>query len=184
MSMLGIAFLNEIVKKDHTTNLNEILNKLRKNIIESLGQEEESSMKDGMDMSIISIDTKENKIYFAGSNNPLFVVKRNMENKEFHAEIIKADPIPVSMHDNLSPFSQKELELQGVVALYLTTDGYYDQFGGEKGRKFNKKRFRALLANIASKPIEEQNKSIEQEFINWKGDFEQTDDVLVMGIQL
>ncbi|MBA7548980.1 hypothetical protein ES705_41448 [subsurface metagenome] len=185
MSMLGVAYLNEIVNKiainKHISALNadEILNQLREMVITSLhqtGSVEEP--KDGMDISLVIIDFKHKKMQFSGANNSLYVIRKN--------ELIqyKADKMPVSYHQKRNiPFTRHEIDLKIDDRIYLFSDGFIDQFGGEKGLKFLVKKFQELLLKIHKKPMADQHQILEKVLDDWRGDRHQLDDVLVIGLR-
>lgn len=184
MSMLGIAGLNEIVAS-HDPNSAEIktgsvLDKLRNKIIDSVYREEDAqATKDGMDMSLILIDRIQRKLKFTGAYMPGYLVR----NGEIHT--IEADKMPVGVHkSDQVTFSEKEIEIMSGDMFYMASDGFQDQFGGEKNKKYLKKRFRSFLLNLASEDIETQKQRIAQEFETWKGHQKQVDDVLVSGIRI
>jgi CheY-like chemotaxis protein len=183
MSMLGVAYLNEIVNKiainKHISSLNadDILNQLREMVISSLHQTGNlNEPKDGMDIALCIIDFESKKLQYAGANNPLYLV-RNGELK-----IYKADNMPVSYHQyrNIS-FKKHEIDLLNDDRIYLFSDGYVDQFGGEKGMKFLSSRFRDLIISIHNQPMSDQCRILEKALDDWKGDRPQLDDVLVIG---
>lgn len=186
MSMLGIAFLNEIVNKitenKHVYSLqaNEILNQLRNYIIQSLHQDkEQSDSKDGIDIALTIIDFDNKKIQFAGAHNSLILIRNN--------EIIekKADRMPVAIHKKADEsFTNHELDIKDDDMVYLFSDGYPDQIGGEKGRKFMSRRFKQLLLEIHQKPMEEQKQILNNKFDEWKNGYQQLDDILVIGTRL
>ncbi|MBN2215489.1 MAG: SpoIIE family protein phosphatase [Bacteroidales bacterium] len=180
MSMLGIAFLNEIVNRSLKASSHEILDQLRAHVMKSLhqtGKEDES--KDGMDIALCIIDMKKKELQFSGAHNPLFLI-RNEELTE-----IKADkmPIGISLRYN-QPFTCKKLRLLTDDMLYIFSDGYYDQFGGPNKKKFSMRRFKEILLEIHLKSMEEQQYLLEQYFLDWKGKYDQLDDILVMGIKV
>ncbi len=184
MSMLGIAFLNEIVSEEthdfDSCSSSLILNDLRDRIKDSLRQTgEDDQTKDGMDMAIIMLDTKTNIVQFSGAYNPLYIV-RNKKLTE-----VQADKMPVGVYlKDQESFTNKKAQLQKGDKLYMFSDGYYDQFGGEAGRKFMKKPFRELIQEISEKPMNEQKEILETKFNEWKGDTEQADDILIAGIRI
>ena len=184
MSMLGISFLNEIVQRREITKANEVLNELRKQIKQSLrqhGETEES--KDGMDMAFLALNTKTNIVQYAGANNPLFLFR----DKDGSSELIEipADKMPVGIHfGKEKSFTNQEIQLEIGDTLYIFSDGYPDQIGGPKGKKFMKKNFKTLLADIQDKSMKEQKDILEETLTNWKQDYEQVDDILVMGIRI
>ncbi|PLX20724.1 MAG: hypothetical protein C0597_03950 [Marinilabiliales bacterium] len=186
MSMLGTAFLNEIVTKiienKHIYSLqaNEILNQLRNYIIDSLHQTgEDTESKDGIDMSLCIIDSEKQKIQFAGAHNPLYIIK------EDKIEVIKGDRMPVSIHRNaLKSFTNHEFDFKENDIIYMFSDGYYDQIGGPKNRKFMSRNFQELLVDIHKKPMSVQKEILDKTFTDWKDNNIQLDDILVIGIKL
>ncbi len=186
MSMLGTAFLNEIVTKiienKHIYSLqaNEILNQLRNYIIDSLHQTgEDTESKDGIDMALCIIDSEKQKVQFSGAHNPLYIIK----NKKL--EVIKADRMPVSIHRNVyKSFTNHEFDYIENDIIYMFSDGFYDQIGGSKNRKFMSKNFQELLLDIHEKPMKNQKEILDRTFEDWKGSNIQLDDILVIGIKL
>ena len=186
MSMLGIAFLNEIVNRitenKHVFSLqaNEILNQLRNYIIQSLHQDQDKSdSKDGIDIALTIIDFNNKKIQFAGAHNSLILIRNN--------EIIekKADRMPVAIHKKADKsFTNHELDIKEDDMIYLFSDGYPDQIGGSKGRKFMSRKFKELLLEIHQKPMEEQKQILNNKFEEWKSGYQQLDDVLIIGTRL
>jgi serine phosphatase RsbU (regulator of sigma subunit) len=181
MSMLGIAFLNEIVNKTNKIAPNVILDQLRRSIIESLHQEYGvRGSKDGMDMALCIIDKESNQMQFSGAYNSVIVVR----DKEVHE--LKADKMPIGIHAVKldKGFENKEFELKKNDMLYLYSDGYIDQFGGEDGHKFKNKSFKELLINISELPLDKQKMEIEKTMEAWQGDQSQLDDMMVMGVKI
>lgn len=184
MSMLGIAFLNEIVSEEthdfESCTASIILNDLRDRIKDSLRQTgEDDQTKDGMDMAIIMLNTKTNALQFAGAYNPLYIVRNNGLTE------VPADKMPVGVYlKDKELFTNKKVQLQKDDRLYMFSDGYYDQFGGEAGRKFMKKPFRDLIVEISSKPMIEQKEILVNKFNEWKGNYDQADDILITGIRI
>ncbi len=176
MTMIGNNILNQIVNDQEIYQANEILN-LMPNLLEKTLLHSEGKVKDGMDMSIITIS--KNKMQYAGAMNPLYYIQNN-EFKE-----IKADKVPISTkkQDNFS-YQNHELILDTTTTFYLLSDGYQDQFGGENDKKFMVKKLKNLLFEISKKPMTEQKQILETTFDNWKGEQKQTDDVLLMGIRI
>ena len=180
MSMLGIAFLNEIVNRSSKTNSHEILDQLRSHVMKSLHQTgKENESKDGMDIALCIINMQKKELQFSGAHNPLYLI-RNNELTE-----IKADkmPIGISLRYN-QPFKCHNLVLQKDDLLYIFSDGYYDQFGGPNKKKFSMRRFRELLLEIHQESMEQQYQLLDQHFLEWKGLYDQIDDILVMGIKV
>jgi len=181
MSMLGVAFLNELVNNSSNIDPDLILNKLRNYIIESLHQEYGySGSKDGMDMALISIDTKTQKMEYAGAYNPVFIIRSG----ELHE--IKGDKMPIGIHAVKmdKEFTNHQFQLQKEDMIYLFSDGYVDQFGGKDGMKLKMKPFKELLKNISVKTMEEQYQALGSYMEKWQGDYSQLDDMIVMGIKV
>ncbi|RLD61874.1 MAG: hypothetical protein DRJ01_07125 [Bacteroidetes bacterium] len=179
MSMLGVAFLNEIINKNEVVKANEILNQLREHVITSLRQTgKEGEAKDGMDIAICVIDKKTKNLQFAGANNPLYLVR----DRELIQ--VKADRMPIGIYIKTNPFTNNELSLQKNDCLYIFSDGYVDQFGGKSNRKFKSKPFKRLLVDINDKPMSEQRTILDDTIEDWKGINEQVDDILVIGMRI
>jgi tetratricopeptide (TPR) repeat protein len=194
MSMLGVSFLNEIVRKKEITKSSDVLNELRRYVIEALKQSGKTdSQKDGMDMSFVAINSKNNKCYWAGANNPLWIIRKEKTNGSFDdsanmIEEIKGDKMPVSIHVKMNEFTHHEVQLEEGDRIYLFSDGFQDQFGGPKGKKYKSKPLKRLLAETSELPIAEQGLKLENELDNWMngytGDHKQIDDITMMGVEI
>ena len=192
MSMLGGSFLREIVQKEEVTNTGKVLGKLRKEIIKALKQTgEEKEQKDGMDMAIISIDHETNMVQYSGANNPLYIVSQSIKGFKPLMDYgvlglyeVKPNKMPISIYEKMDVFTTHEIQLQKGDQLYMFSDGYADQFGGPKGKKFKYKPFKKLLLENADKPMSEQKEILNQAFENWKGNEEQIDDVVIVGVKI
>lgn len=180
MSMLGVTFLNEICSKPEIQHANEVLNILREYVIKSLHQTGKfGEQKDGMDISLIALSIKNKTVEFSGANNPLYLI-RNNELIEF-----KGDKMPIGIHDRADlPFTNKTIPIEEGDCIYLFSDGFADQFGGEKGRKYMYKKFKDFFLSIHQKPMAEQQELLAQESVNWRGSLEQIDDQIIMGIRI
>lgn len=180
MSMLGFAFLNEIVNKETELKANVILNQLRDYVKKSLHQTgKDDEAKDGMDIALCVIDTENLKLQYSGAYNPLYLIRNN--------DIIslKADRMPIGIYIlEKDSFTNHEIEIEKNDTIYIFTDGYIDQFGGEGQTKFKMAPFRDLLISISNKSMRDQKRILEDRFYEWKGTHEQIDDVLVMGIKV
>jgi ligand-binding sensor domain-containing protein/uncharacterized membrane protein len=177
MSMLGTAFLDEIVGNNPVIPTNELLGELRDNVIESLRQTgKEGESKDGMDICLIAVDWEQKMIEYSGANNPLYLVRNNILNE------YKADKMPIGFHINQSPFTINKISIFPGDTLYLFTDGYADQFGGPQNRKFKYKPLKEKLVQISLLPMDDQEKVLSRFFDEWKGSNPQVDDVLLAGI--
>ena len=179
MSLLGLTFLNEIVNKDGILKAGEILNRLRTYIIMAVSPREESSQtRDGMDLSLVVIDRKRDQLEYAGAYNPL-ILMRDGEMIEY-----KADKMPIGKHvGEERPFHSHLVKLQEMDMIYLFTDGYRDQFGGDGGSKYKAKPFKRLLQEISHEPVLSQHEMLDLELDKWMKDLDQVDDILVMGIR-
>jgi serine phosphatase RsbU (regulator of sigma subunit) len=184
LSVMGLSFLNEIVRPYLSPG--EILNRLRRKIKKSLNQTGEIlETKDGMDISICLIDLLNLNIEYAGAFLPLVIVRENDSNmSEYQLIELKPDKQPIGIFPNEFDFRDKTLKLQVNDTIYMFTDGYYDQFGGDKGSKLLSKNFKSFLKNIQNLEMFEQKEEIEKNFNKWKGDYEQLDDVLVLGVKI
>ncbi|MCK4466602.1 MAG: SpoIIE family protein phosphatase, partial [Bacteroidales bacterium] len=207
MSMLGISFLNEIVNKLKITQSNQILDELRKHVMESLKQtgEAEDETKDGMDMALCVIDKEHKQIQYSGAYNPLYIVRpltdeeKNkikkgeelelprgaLHNDKYLLNQVNADKMPIGISvKNLEPFKHNELDLKHGYSIYLFSDGYVDQFGGAFGKKFMTKAFKKLLLEIQDTPMVEQGNILDDKLIEWMGDLDQVDDIIVIGLKI
>ena len=181
MSMLGIAFLNEIVNTYENIKASELLVELRKLVITSLRQSTEIAhgSKDGMDLALSIIDYNKKEVQFAGAFNPLYLIRNN------ELEIYKGDKMPIAIHRKIEvPFSNNIVKINKGDVLYMFSDGYVDQFGGPEDRKFLGIQFRELLLNINQKPMAEQKEILDKTIIDWIGQGSQLDDILVFGIRI
>ncbi|MCL4857473.1 MAG: SpoIIE family protein phosphatase, partial [Flavobacteriales bacterium] len=213
MSILNISSLEKSVEKDTephqilNTTRRIIIDRLKKD-----GSPEGG--KDGMDCSLLVLNKEKSQLTFASANNPVFIVRAvhpnppegresqhsiHPNNEGFEgsssspsgrlggAELLeyKPDKMPVGKHEKeQEPFTLHTLQLQKGDVIYTLTDGFADQFGGDKGKKYMIKNFKELLLNIAHLPMHEQEQKLEEEFTAWKGNNEQVDDVCVIGVQV
>lgn len=164
----------------------EILNTTRSLVLETFAKSE-SEVKDGMDISMLCIDSKHKKIFWSGANNPLWYIQyfgSSSVNESNKLVEIKANKQPVGKIDNPAPFTTHEINYIEGSVFYLFTDGFADQFGGPNGKKFKYKQFNELLVANSTKPLQEQSAILEKAFNSWKGDLEQVDDVCVIGIKV
>ena len=167
--------LNRSVREHGLTIPGEILDKTREIIVKEF-QKSEEGVKDGMDIALCSIEGM--KLQYAGAYNPLWIIR--------NGEIIetKANKQPIGQFENPEPYPTHSFDLEQGDTIYIFSDGYVDQFGGEKGKKFKSKAFRELLLSIQDKTMEDQKISIDEIFETWKGASEQIDDVCVIGVRV
>lgn len=183
--------LNRSVKEYNLTKPSEILDKTTQLVTETF-ETNYSNIKDGMDIALCKFYKGTNKIEYAGANNPLWIVRdKNLCNTETKLEDdknkiieVKANKQPVGKYINSSSFINHKIELLEGDTVYLFTDGYADQFGGPKGKKFKYRALKNLLLEIENQPLNKQKEMLSENFNNWKGDLEQVDDVCVMGIKI
>ncbi|MBI4647443.1 MAG: SpoIIE family protein phosphatase [Bacteroidia bacterium] len=242
MSMLGIAFLNDIVRKKEVTQTNHVLNQLRQYIVEALKQNGfttnnnsskdiqqdiqpyastnnssqldttaeapfatsetdvsssfATTIKDGMDIGICALNLNQNddgsyRLLFAGAYNNLYLIPAFAKQKQELIEI-KGDKMPVAIHMKMDDFTENVIHVHKGDTLYLFSDGFKDQFGGDKGRKFKASKFKELLISVCHKPMTEQKEIIDKTIVDWMSFinpdtnqmYEQTDDITVMGIKI
>jgi ligand-binding sensor domain-containing protein/serine phosphatase RsbU (regulator of sigma subunit) len=178
MSILNISSLEKSIEKE--VEAHKILNETRKIIIERLKKDgSEEGGKDGMDASLLVINKDKSKLSFALANNPIFIV-RNNELIEF-----KGDKMPVGKHDNDQiSFTLHTFEIQKEDVIYSLTDGFQDQFGGEKGKKYMIKNLKELFLKVSNLPMKKQKELLLNEFNNWKEGIEQVDDVCIIGVKI
>ncbi len=169
--------LNRAVREYKLTNPSLILDKVRELVIETF-EKSDQEVKDGMDIALCAINFKTNKLQFSGANNPLYIVRNN--------EVLetKGDKQSIGRFSGNNRFTLHEVDLEKGDSIYTFTDGYPDQFGGEKGKKFMYKPFRELLLSLSLEPVDKQEQILSDAFENWKGDLEQIDDVCVVGVRV
>lgn len=183
MSMIGHTLLNEIVNEQHIIQPADILNHLNEGIIQALHQESRTQ-DDGMDISVCLFDKAERKIIFAGANHSIYITEGDSV-REVKGDIYSIGSMFGSKDGpgNNAPFTQKEICLQKGATVFLSTDGFPDQIGGEKGKKFLVRQFENLLQRVSVLEIKEQEQQIIQAFDKWKGKYNQLDDILLAGIK-
>ncbi|MEN8120282.1 MAG: SpoIIE family protein phosphatase [Bacteroidota bacterium] len=183
MSMLGISLLNENLGSGNINNAGEILNLLRNKIKSSLGQKGKfNEPKDGMDIALCIINIETLELQYSGAYNPLYIIR---ENPEVELKILKADRQPIAFHRKEKNFTNHNFQLRKGDCLYLFSDGYSDQFGGEKGDKFRSENFREILLNIYKNPMSKQKVILDKTIATWMGqNYKQVDDVIVFGMRI
>lgn len=181
MSIVGNTLLNQTIKTSVIKTPAQVLDFLNGEFPKNLKhQKEGGSMRDGMDIVICAIDHEKKLLHFAGANNSLYLVR----NKELIE--LKGDRQGISAATDLEkkPFGNQTVNIQSGDCVYLFTDGYSDQFGGEEGKKFLDKRVRSLLLALQGRSMEEQKYQLDTSFESWKGGMDQVDDVLVLGFRI
>jgi serine phosphatase RsbU (regulator of sigma subunit)/rhodanese-related sulfurtransferase len=175
MSLLNISFLNEAINERNILRPNEICDHVRNKLIESISQD---GGQDGMDGTLVCLDKKNKKLHFAAAHNAPILVRNNAV-IEF-----EADKMPIGKGERADNFKQQTIDVEPGDQFYLYTDGYTDQFGGAKGKKFKYRQMKALLQSICNQSLAEQKKILDDIINNWKGDLEQTDDILIIGFKI
>ena len=212
MSMLGIAFLNEITANNQLLSPAEILDQLRDKIVKELGQSgKDGHSKDGMDISLMRLNLETRELQWAGANNPLWIVRKKpvcfplekkqltskslqdtirsktlpleANRKEFLMEF-KPNKQPIGFHLAMQPFTNHIIQLEKDDTFYLFTDGYADQFGGQKEKKFMHNKLKDLLTSLNDVTFSEYKENLNITFENWKGKLDQVDDVTIIGIRI
>lgn len=189
--------LSKAVLEDKISETGKILDRTRELVIEKFSRSEEN-VKDGMDVSLVSLVYRTNnqnesevKLQWSGANNPLWIVKREkgdkgqMTGEEKHSLIeVKPDKQPIGNYADHVPFASHEYSLEKGDTIYIFTDGYQDQFGGDKKKKFKASKMKELFLSIQHLSMDEQKKFIDIEFEKWRGSLEQIDDICVIGVRI
>lgn len=174
MSILNISFLNEAVIEKGIAAPNEVLNHVRKKLTENISQD---GAQDGMDGILVCINKTDRTItYSAAYNAPVLIASKT--------EVLPTDKMPIGISDRDASFTNYSMTYRNGDLLYLYTDGFADQFGGPQGKKYKYKKLNELLALGSKKSLNQQYETLRDEFMNWKGDLEQVDDVCIVGIRL
>ncbi len=198
MSIVGRNGLNEAMNSMPDPSSSQILDFLNKYVNDTLNQtRENSAIRDGMDISLCIIDKKKDSIQFSGANNPLWIIRSTGTQEEALGKIayfgddrrgleFKADKQPVGNFVDavFNPFSAVDIKLLKGDMLYLFSDGFSDQFGGPKKKKFKRSQLKTLFYSIAGYSIKRQKQIIENSFNDWKGEIEQIDDVCILGVRI
>jgi serine phosphatase RsbU (regulator of sigma subunit) len=181
MSIVGFNQLNYAVTDKKARSAGKILDELNKGVISTLNENKmDDSIKDGMDMSLCVFDFKSGKAEFAGANNPLYLIRNN--------ELIKykGDRFPIGAFEGTKPqlFVNNEIDIFPGDCYYLFSDGYADQFGGPDNKKLRYKKLEEFLLEIHDQPMDAQQEFLRTKLLEWKGDNDQVDDILVIGIKI
>jgi ligand-binding sensor domain-containing protein/serine phosphatase RsbU (regulator of sigma subunit) len=197
MSMISISALNKIVKENKILDPAAILNELRGDIIEDLtqGKGGASDTKDGLDIALLSIDYDNQIVDYAGAYNSLYIIKdHDIDESDIKLDFkytifknrlveVKADRMPIGISERMNQtFNTRRINLEEGDMLIISTDGYIDQFGGIKGGKLMSRRFKEILLELPNNNLNYAYKILDDRFLNWRGEYEQIDDVLVIGI--
>ena len=181
VSVIGVNILNKIIEQPGSPSPSEILELLHVMMIQTLNKDADArDTTDGMDIALLCIDKASGKASFAGAGRPLY----HHDGNGLH--IVKGNRYSVAAEKSSAdaPFTEVEIALSSGTTCYMSSDGYADQFGEATGKKFLSKNFHELLSKVSFLPVKEQAKRIDEEFMKWKGNLEQVDDVLVLGIRI
>jgi len=199
MSIVGYNGLNQAVNEKGLTKPGEILDHLNHAVEASLHQTtDKADVKDGMDIALCTISLQDNVVEFAGANNPLYIItnkdtelklngsvlKPSIEGEKRDLYEIKGDKQPIGAYEDKRNFTNNSFSLSPGDAIYVFSDGFADQFGGPKNKKFKYKPFKKLLLEIEEKPVLEQKDILNKKFEEWRGKMEQVDDVCIIGVKL
>lgn len=179
-AMVSIVCSNALTRCVREFGLSDpgmILNKARDLVVETF-EKSGQDVKDGMDISLIAMNRNDGSIHWAGANNACWYIENG------HLTEIKADKQPIGKSDRPTPFKSHVLSLQKGSMIILVTDGYGDQFGGEKGKKFKNSNLKELLVSIWNRSMEDQKQVLNDTFESWRGNLEQLDDVCVIGVRI
>jgi len=180
MSMLGVAFLNEIINQNKILDPGKILYMLRTNLIDALHQTiKKRGSRDGMDMSLAIIDTHTHELHFSGAYNPMYIIRDNQ------LIDLKANRMPIGVHAVYQdkPFTVQKEKLYKNDKLYFFSDGFTDQFGGDHGNKLGRKKFKEILLDFNDHPMEEQKEALNRRLEDWMNTWSQIDDIMVLGFR-
>jgi len=178
VSIIGYNGLYRSVNEFGLTKPSEILDKLNELVEETFGQNNETQIKDGMDIALCSYNPKTRELEFAGANNPLYIISKGNFSE------IKGDKQPIGAFDHRKKFSNHCVTLKKEDAIYIFSDGYADQFGGAAKKKFKYNQFKAMLTGLNGMPMLEQRENLNTTITNWMGDIEQLDDICVIGVRI
>lgn len=198
VSMVGNNGLNRAVKEFALQSPATILDKLNELTIETFSQQGNSGVKDGMDIAMCSLNMKSRQLEYAGANNPLWIVSKSdhlivdgiplLPNKSIESLPnlfeVKADKQPIGPYEDAKPFTNHIVQLNEDDRVYVFTDGYADQFGGDKGKKLKYGTLKKLLIEQHDMAMGEQDQVLQRIMKTWKGDFEQVDDICVIGVKV
>jgi serine phosphatase RsbU (regulator of sigma subunit) len=180
MSMLGVSLLNEIINNVKKMSACEILNQLRNNVKKTLSQKgRQDETKDGMDLVLCILDFTSLRVQFAGAYNSLWLIRNN------ELMVYKGDKMPIGIYVGTEkPFTCQDISLKKNDLVYLFSDGYADQFGGPEEKKFKSGNLKELLLKIHNEPLSRQKDILDNTIEDWKGDLQQIDDIMMIGIKI
>jgi len=198
MSMLGITMFNDLIGDKCFDAPGAILDRLREKVKEMLVQQGNSDeQKDGMDLAIAVYNKTTREVHFSGANNPLYIIRKksvpgqkdlepfaSLDNGDYRLFELKGDKQPIGTHWEETPFRTTSVKLNEEDSFYMFSDGYIDQFGGEHRKKFKSMNFKKLLLSVQEEGMDIQRQTLEQTFDQWRGPYEQLDDIIVLGVKV
>ena len=179
VSMICSAALNKSLYEDEIYEPASILDQTRQ-LVEDRFVRAKDKIKDGMDISLCSLDKEKGVLKWAGANNPLWILRKGSE----EVEVISPNKQPIGYVENPEPFTPHEIQLNKGDSVYVFSDGFQDQFGGEKGKKYMRGKMRKFVVSLSDQNMKYQLNSFAKEFDQWKGDFDQVDDICVIGVEV
>jgi hypothetical protein len=194
--MLGTTYLNEIISLNDDISPADFLEELRSRIIKALAGSEQAGTRDGLDISMIRLNAKTLVGEWAGANNPLWIIRDKitsfvgsgavavLDNDSHQLIELKPDKQPIGLSERILPFRNHRIQLEKNDVLYMFSDGYSDQFGGTRGKKYKTLNFKRKTLELAAESMEDQLEILQSEFDSWKGDHSQVDDVCVFGFRV
>ncbi|MBL4704899.1 MAG: serine/threonine-protein phosphatase, partial [Flavobacteriales bacterium] len=171
--------LSNCLLEEKITDPGKILDRTRDLVVERFERGDED-VRDGMDIALCALNNDTGILYYSGANNPVWIVKEKGE----EVIEIKGNKQPIGKYDVNKPFTTHEIKLEKGDTLYLCSDGYPDQFGGEKGKKLKTTNLKKILISINAESLDQQRITLNEEFNRWKGDLEQVDDVCIIGVRI
>jgi len=180
MSIIGHNSLNKVVREYGLTRPGAILDQLNAEVVKALMQRNEETINDGMDMSLIAFDKKKFTLEFAGAYNSVYLVRKG------EIFMYKADRFPIGMSSIQAKksFQNQTIDIQPGDMIYMSSDGYADQFGFSDGKKYKSGNVKKLLCGIWDLPVDDQRDQLAKEILTWKGDLEQVDDIMFIGTRI
>lgn len=195
VSVICSNALSKALVEEGNMKPSDLLDRARELVIDRFGRSEED-IKDGMDISLCALNWETKEMMWAGANNPLWIIRPGIERLEEsigskvetigqHTFIeIKADKQPIGNHRGAKPFTNHLVQLNEGDTIYIFSDGFPDQFGGERGKKYKSTQFKRFILSVQDKAMQDQRTSLDHEFEDWRGQVEQLDDVCVIGVRL
>jgi len=202
ISIVGIHAIQRALNEFELEQPAEILNKVNDLLEQSISNYDETIINDGMDIAFCCYEKVSNTLEFSGANMPLWIVSKKISDEyesdeeediivrskeisfTYQVKEIQADKQPIGYYQKRLPFSNRIIDVEAGSMIYIFTDGYADQFGGAIGKKFKYNKLRNLLIEIQELPLDKQKQSIKETLVNWKGNYEQVDDICVLGFKI